>query len=115
MRTTTQFPLFQPNAFILNAKCFISHLKVNTFLCCLQYFSRLANVLNFSLWTGALYSAYLSGTSGHRRSTITSEWAAAVQVISKSVRPQQQLVRMAEEGKKTILHRGFTESIKNTY
>jgi len=33
-----------------------------------------------------LYSAYLSGTSGHRRSSIKSEWAAAVQVISKSVR-----------------------------
>jgi len=39
----------------------------------------------------ALYSAYLSGTSSNRKSTITSEWAAAVQVISKSVRPQQQL------------------------
>jgi len=37
MRTTTQFPFFQPNAFILNAKCIIRHLKVNTFLCCPQY------------------------------------------------------------------------------
>jgi len=32
-------------------------------------------------------------TSGHRRSSIKLEWAAAIQVISKSVRPQQQLFK----------------------
>jgi len=34
--------------------------------------------LNLSFWTGALYSAYLSGTSGHRKRFVKSEWAAAV-------------------------------------
>jgi len=31
-----------------------------------------------SVWTGALCLAYLSDTSGHRRSFVKSEWVAAV-------------------------------------
>jgi len=38
---------------------------------------------------GIVFSVLI--TSGHRRSSLKSEWAAAVQVISKYVRPQQQL------------------------
>jgi len=38
---------------------------------------------------GIVFSLFI--TSGHRRNSVKSEWAAAVQVISKSVRPQQQL------------------------
>jgi len=68
----------------------ISLARVNIF-CPTGTATILTNVLNLSLWTGAFYSAYLPGMSIHRRSTTTSEWVAAVQVISKSVRPQQQL------------------------
>jgi len=54
----------------------------------LLIFLRLTDAFYVSLWTGALYSAYLLDTSGHRRSCINLAWAA---VICKSVRPQQQL------------------------
>jgi len=37
---------------------------------------------------GIVFSLFI--TSDHRRSSIKSEWAAAVQVISKSARSQQQ-------------------------
>jgi len=53
-------------------------------------FSR-TNVLYLGLWTGAFYSAYLSGTTGHRRTFVKSEWAATAKVICKSAGPQQQL------------------------
>jgi len=47
-------------------------------------------VLYISLWTRALYSAYLSDTSGHRRSFVVEVGSNSLSNL-QSVRPQQQL------------------------
>jgi len=47
-------------------------------------------VLNLSCWTVALYSVYLSGTRGPSKN-VREVGVGRSSVISKSVRPQQQL------------------------